>query len=398
LPSQFSRTTRSLSNDTAKYAVVAWLMAATVLAAWMGWFLFGSVNVYEISKKARLEVQQAAHSVEASLQGRIIATKLAIGLEVNAGDVLVELDAGSEKLRLQEEQARLQAIPPRIDSLRREIAFREQSGVEDRKAAAAGIEAARFRGKEAQAGVEFARDNARRLKDESTFGSVAQIEALRALSESQKLTASSEALASEVRRVESDAQNRAHQSQAQIQGLKSTLATLEGDMGTIQATIARLKLDIEKHLVRAPVSGRIGDAAPLRVGANVTQAQKLAIVVPRGALMIVADFPPAAVVGRIKPGQAARMRLDGFPWAQYGSIDARVSRVGSEIRDGQVRVEFAVASTSSSGMAMQHGLPGSIEVQVDRASPAVMILRAAGQMLSTAPQPQLAAPPLERLQ
>jgi membrane fusion protein (multidrug efflux system) len=398
LPSQFSRTTRSLSNDTAKYAVVAWLMAAAMLAGWMGWFLFGSVNVYEISKKARLEVQQAAHSVEASLQGRIIATKLAIGLEVNAGDVLVELDAGSEKLRLQEEQARLQAIPPRIDSLRREIAFREQSGVEDRKAAAAGIEAARFRGKEAQAGVEFARDNARRLKDESTFGSVAQIEALRALSESQKLTASSEALASEVRRVESDAQNRAHQSQAQIQGLKSTLATLEGDMGTIQATIARLKLDIEKHLVRAPVSGRIGDAPPLRVGANVTQAQKLAILVPRGALMIVADFPPAAVVGRIKSGQAARLRLDGFPWAQYGSIDARVSRVGSEIRDGQVRVEFAVASTSSSGMAMQHGLPGSIEVQVDRASPAVMILRAAGQMLSTAPQPQLAAPPLERLQ
>jgi membrane fusion protein (multidrug efflux system) len=364
------------------------------LAAWLGWFFFGTVNVYEISRKARLEVQQAAHSVEAPLAGRIVTTSLIIGQEVNAGDVLVELDASTEKLRLQEEEARLKAIPPRIESLRKEIAFREQSRTEDQQSALAATEAARFRGKEALAGVEFAKDNARRLKEESNFGSVAQIEALRALSEAQKLSASSDALASDIRRLESDSQTRAHQNQAQIQGLNSAVVSLEGEMGTIQATIARLTLDIEKHLVRAPVSGRIGDAPPLRVGANVSQTQKLAIVVPRGELMIVADFAPATVVGRIQPGQSARMRLDGFPWAQYGSIDAKVNRVGSEIRDGQVRVEFSVMSTATPNKVMQHGLPGSIEVKVDHAAPAIMILRAAGQMLSAAPQPQSQSQPV----
>jgi membrane fusion protein (multidrug efflux system) len=96
------------------------------------------------------------------------------------------------------------------------------------------------------------------------------------------------------------------------------------------------------------------------------------------------------------------MRLDGFPWAQYGSIDAKVNRVGSEIRDGQVRVEFAVVSTATPNKLMQHGLPGSIEVKVDHAAPAIMILRAAGQMLSAAPQPQPqpqpVPPPVERVQ
>jgi membrane fusion protein (multidrug efflux system) len=397
LASQFSRTTRSLANDTAKHAIVAWLIAALFLTGWLVWFFFGSVTIYETSKKARLEVQQAAHTVDAAIQGRIISTSLVIGQEVKAGDVLVELDAESERLRLREEEARFRAIPPRIDSLRKEIALREQSRAGDQQSALAATETARFRSVEATAAVEFAKDNARRLKDESNFGSVAQIEALRALNEAQKLGASSDASASEVRRLESEAQTRLHQNQAQIQNLNSALVSLEGDMATIQATITRLNLDIEKHLVRAPISGRIGDAPPLRVGANVTQGQKLASVVPGGALMIVADFNPATVMGRVKPGQAARLRLDGFPWAQYGSIDATVSRVASEIRDGQARVEFTIAPASAANRVLQHGLPGSIEVNVDQAAPAVMILRAAGQMLSTSPQPQPIIPSVERM-
>jgi membrane fusion protein, adhesin transport system len=192
-----------------------------------------------------------------------------------------------------------------------------------------------------------------------------------------------------------DAQTRSNQNQAQIQNLNSALVSLEGDMETIRATIPRLKQDIEKHLVRAPVSGRIGDVPPLHVGGNVTPGQKLAAVVPSGALMIVADFSPA-VLGRIKPGQSARMRLDGFPWAQYGSIDAKVSRVAGEIRDGQARVEFAIIAASTPRSILQHGLPGSIEVSVDHTSPAVMILRAAGQMLSASAQPQAVAPPAGR--
>jgi membrane fusion protein (multidrug efflux system) len=399
LPSQFSRTTRSLTNDTAAYAIAAWLLAAVLLSAWFAWFFWGSVNVYEISKKARIEVQQAAHSIEASIPGRVVATGLTIGREVKAGDLLVELDASSERLRLQEEESRLKAIPPRMESLRKEIAFREQFGTKEQSAAQAATETARFRSAEAQAAVEFAKDNARRLKEESTAGGVAQIEAARAQNEAQKLGAASDAVASDVRRLESDAQTRVSQNQAQIQTLRSALVSLEGDMSTIRATIARLKQDIDKHLVRAPIAGRIGDASPLRVGGNVTPGQKLATVVPSGALMIVADFSPA-VLGRIKPGQPARLRLDGFPWAQYGSIDATVRRVASEIRDGQARVEFAVVPAAATNTLLQHGLPGSIEVTVDHASPAVMILRVAGQMMATSPQSpqslQQPPPPQER--
>jgi multidrug resistance efflux pump len=392
MPAQFSRTTRSLASDTSKLAIITWSFAALLLTAWLGWFFFGKVTVYELSKRARLEVQQSAHPVAALVPSRIVSTTLVLGQKVQSGDVLVELDATTEKLRLREEESRLAAMPPRIESLRREIATLEQAKSEDQQAALAAAQSARFRAKEASAAVDFAKDNERRLKEESSFGSVAQIEALRARSETQKLGATSEALSSEVRRVELDAQTRIHQRDAQIENMKRSIVSLEGESGTARATIARLTQDIEKHVVRAPVAGTIGDVVPLREGAYVAEGQKLATVVPQGGLVVVAEFAPAAVLGRIHPGQLARLRLDGFPWAQFGSVEATVSRVASEIRDNLVRVEFTPLPNGSRNIVMQHGLPGSIEVSIEETSPAVLILRAAGQMSSRPAQQAQAAP------
>jgi membrane fusion protein (multidrug efflux system) len=76
------------------------------------------------------------------------------------------------------------------------------------------------------------------------------------------------------------------------------------------------------------------------------------------------------------------MRLDGFPWAQYGTIPVKVDRVAREIRDGLVRVEFLPDSQGVSNPLLQHGLIGSVEVEIERASPAVLTLRAAGQTLA----------------
>ncbi len=115
------------------------------------------------------------------------------------------------------------------------------------------------------------------------------------------------------------------------------------------------------------------------------QGERLATVVPHGGLIIVADFTPASVLGRIRPGQSARLRLDGFPWAQYGSVPATVTRVAGEVRDGLVRVEFTPVLAAAPRLALQHGLPGSVEVGIEQVSPAQLVLRAAGRFDASAP-------------
>ena len=174
----------------------------------------------------------------------------------------------------------------------------------------------------------------------------------------------------------------------QLETLKRAVITLEGERKNSEATVARLKNDIDRQVIRAPIAGKIGDMVPLRVGAYLPEGQKLATIVPHGDLIIVADFQPASALGRIKPGQTSRMRLDGFPWSQFGSIDARVIRVASEIRDQMVRVEFTPIAPFPAKIVMQHGLPGTVSVNLEEASPAQLVLRAVGQMnLASSQQP-----------
>ena len=130
------------------------------------------------------------------------------------------------------------------------------------------------------------------------------------------------------------------------------------------------------------MAGRLGEVAGLHIGSVVREGDRLAAVVPHGDLQVVADFLPPSALGRIQPGQPARLRLEGFPWTQYGSLAATVSRVASEVRNGHVRVELSVDPDSASPIPLQHGLPGTVEVQVERLAPATLVLRAAGKLLA----------------
>jgi membrane fusion protein (multidrug efflux system) len=153
-------------------------------------------------------------------------------------------------------------------------------------------------------------------------------------------------------------------------------------MTTAAATVERLAHEIERRRIRAPMAGRLREIAELRIGSVVREGDRLAAVVPWGELQVVADFLPPSALGRIRVGQSARLRLEGFPWTQYGSLAATVRRVASEVRNGRVRVELSLDPDHASPIPLQHGLPGSVEVQVERLAPATLVLRAAGKLLA----------------
>jgi membrane fusion protein (multidrug efflux system) len=94
----------------------------------------------------------------------------------------------------------------------------------------------------------------------------------------------------------------------------------------------------------------------------------------------------------VQPGSARALRLHGFPWTKYGSIPATVDRVGNEPKDGQIRVELELHPERGSRIPLQHGLPGTAEVEVERVSPASLVLDAAGRFLTRADDSSLGAP------
>jgi len=387
MPNPFARTSRSLTSDTSRYALMAWALVSILLGAWLVWFFFVKITVYEVSMAARLQVERSAHPVATLIAGKIMISHMYLGQHVETGDVLVELDVHTERLRLQEEHARLKAIPPQLEALERQIADQEKAAERGRAAAVSATEHAQWRYKEALSEAKFAQENLSRLAKLDKSGQITEIKTLRARADADVSRLGADALAAEIDRQIADAFSQDYEKRAALEAVRREVANLNGQIELLSATIARLTQGIEKHLIRAPISGEIGEVASLSVGSFVDTGKILGRIVPSGELKVVADFEPARVLGRVYPAQSARMRLDGFPWAQYGSIAVKVHRVASEIRDGRVRVEFLPDATDDPNPLLQHGLPGTVEIEIEQTTPALLVLRAAGQMLAQSVQP-----------
>src|SRR5579872_770479 len=375
----FTRALRVIHADGGRPALAAAGAAIVILAGWAVWAEFAHVTLYEVSANARLEVNQAAYPVQAPMLGRVVRADLMVGRQVRAGDVLVELESSDERLQGAEQRARLDALGPQIAALRSQISAEEATIAQERRASQVAVEEALANAKQSEVPAQHnaqEEQRLRRLRDEKLISERDYQQAL-ANSQQSKLAAERDNVV--VRRIEQEQRTREGDRLARIRSLETNIASLEAQASAIRATIQRLRNEVERRTIRAPFDGRIGEAALLRTGSVVDEGDRVASIVPEGHVVVVAQFPPPAAFGRLAPGQHAEMRLDGFPWMQYGSLQAVVQRVGGEVRDGTVRVELAI-NNAPPGIPMQHGLPGSVEVAVERVTPATLLLRNAGAL------------------
>src|SRR5918993_1135550 len=88
----FARTLRALDADGMSPALLAVLLVAVLGGVWSTWLVLARVPVYQVSEAARLEVERV-HPITPPVTGRVVATALALGREVKAGDVLLEIEA-----------------------------------------------------------------------------------------------------------------------------------------------------------------------------------------------------------------------------------------------------------------------------------------------------------------
>ncbi len=382
MASTFFRSVRSLEADNSQRSYLGLALAASLLTAWILWFFLAHVSVYAVTDKADLEVDRAAHPVESIVIGRVVAIHMVLDQEVKAGDVLVELDSGTQQFQLTEEKTQRAGANPQIRSREEQIASEEQALVQDEQASKDALEEARAHYSEAEAAAQFAKAEAERVRKMYSAGVIAELDLNRSVADSLQRRAAADSLHYAVVRLEGEQRARSNERMAHIEQLTGELDKLRGDNATAGVTIQRLEEEVGRRSIRAPIDGRLGEVAPLRVGAVVHEGEKLAAVIPTGKLRAVANFDPPVALGRVRPGQHARLRLEGYPWAEYGSVGTIVTNVASEIRDGSIRVEMALDSRSDSRIPLQHGLPGSVEVEIEILSPANLVLRKAGSWLA----------------
>jgi membrane fusion protein (multidrug efflux system) len=375
----FPRTIQALRIDRFRSSFLVLLVAASLAGAWFSWFFLAGIARYEVTATARLEIDQQTTQVQSPVLGRVEASNLALDRLVTAGEVLVRLDADQETLRVTEERRRVAGLDSQVEALRQQLQNAGDSRLREREASVVALDEARARYREADALARQAEEDASRLNSLHAEGLAAKRDLEQIRFEAERRKHAAESLRLDIDRLGREQRTRESDRSAQEAALSAEIHRLEGDRATGSAAIERLEHAAERRVVRAPVSGRLAEVAAVRPGAVVTEGEKLGAIVPPGGIRIVAQFAPAAALGRIRPGQRARMRLDGYPWTQYGSVQAVVSHVGGEVRDGTVRVELAVSPSTAVSVPLQHGLPGAVEVEVERLSPAALVMRTAGR-------------------
>ena len=374
---------RSLANDKFSPSFLVMVTAAIILGLWTAWLVMARVSVYEVSDSARIEVDTSLYPISAPISGKVIDTYLAVGREVHKGDLLIELESEDERLRLDEANKQVATLAPQLGALRDEVRAEEAAQKEQLMAAQIAIDQARSHLEEAKASVQLAEDEAARIARLRADGLLSEVDLARAQTEARKQRAAAEALRLQIDKLQANLRNGESDSQVRIERLNRQIASVEGQVKTATATSNRLAYDIERRALKASISGRIGEAVDLQTGAFVNAGDKLGVIIPPGELKAIAYFRPSSAIGRIQPGQPARLRLEGFPWTQYGVIKATVTVVSSEPRDGRIRIALALDRDPASAIPFQHGLPARVEVEVARLSPAALLLRAVGDRIKT---------------
>jgi len=143
-----------------------------------------------------------------------------------------------------------------------------------------------------------------------------------------------------------DAEKRTRQELAAIDAARAReLREADARIGEARARRESIDLPAQKGAVDTPVAGTI-EGLVIRRGDVVHAGQTLAKLMPDAATLHVVAFLPERDRAFVHAGSIAQLELDQYPYAEFGTIPARVTRVGADLASTyEVREAFGDSAT-----------------------------------------------------
>jgi membrane fusion protein, multidrug efflux system len=254
------------------------------------WFTGGTTESTD-----NAQVKTDIVSVSAQVTGPVIEVDVKNGDHVKAGDVLFKIDPAPFQVALEQAEGQLAAAKLQTTQLRTQ-------------AAGTGAD---ITGEQANLAIQqHALDRQAALLKQGFTTRADYEDALNKVKEAEQQVA--------------DAKARAANAQAAI------APGQQPSIQQAQAAVDKAKLDLDRTVVRAPMSGEIANADKLQVGQMAVQGLGMLSVVHSNGAWVEANFKEKQLT-RMVPGQKATITIDAYPGTKFpGYVESLGAGTGSE--------------------------------------------------------------------
>lgn len=305
------------------------------------WIVVAPLN-QTVAVQGKLEPDTRVKAIQTPVAGTVDEVLVEEGQAVKAGQALLRFDLRDARSRLEAaetirtkllDENRIYAIalgePGATDGLSANQAQQLRSQALDlssrRDAAREDLRSAEARLRGYRQSLVTALDVADRYDALAQIGAVSTVQQL-------ETRARAEELRSKVEESEADLARLRHVADGSEAGPSADYrGRIEANLRQIadlDRQIREARVQLDNGELRSPTRGTVFDL-DVRRGSVATAAQPLLKVVPDEALSA-RVYVPSSVIGFIRPGQRADISLDTFPSADYGRLEARVQRIGTD--------------------------------------------------------------------
>jgi len=390
-------------------------VAMLAAAAWAG---LAEIDIVATGE-GRLIPASRVQKVQPQEAGRIVAIRADDGERVRRGDVLVELDdvarrADRERLANNRDANLLDVARLRALRAGRADAFVPPAGVDPATAelhlAWLGAELAEHAAALGALDAAIARNAAR---EEAIAFAIARLEATMPFVEERARARGALARQGHYARLawlelERERVEREHELEAEVARLAEARAEAQAlrqrrhgteagfarhagarlvEAERLAVSLAQELAKAERHLadqrVAAPVDGTVHQRSVHTVGGFAQAGETLMLVVPDDARIELEALVPVRDAGFLAVGQAARLKLDPFPFTVYGTMAGQVREIARDAVDDPrlgpsypVRIALQATRFAAGGqdVALAPGMRASADIVTGRRSLGAVLL------------------------
>lgn len=175
----------------------------------------------------------------------------------------------------------------------------------------------------------------------------------------------------------------------QLASTQAGIYALEQEVSELKIVLAERKNNLKQAMIRSyellsnsietwkvkyqlisPIDGRVSMDKVWAVNQNVSESETVMTVVPDKPLMIRAmSYIPTRGAGKVKPGQRVNIKLNNYPYMQYGMLTGQVKSVAPVPVNKAYAVEISLSEKLLTNygiqLEMQQELTGNCEIITD---------------------------------